>query len=411
MLDFETTGFSPAKHDRVVEIGVVQVDAWGAIQDHWSTLVNPERDIGASHVHGITAADVLTAPTFRQVVPRLLSSIAGRTVVAHNARFDMTFLVAELVRAGYPLVDAVPCLCTMEWSSRFLEGTSRKLGDCCRLAGVASHCGHSAEADAMAAAGLLAHYLRAAGDAVPWLTLLGPAEAFAWPTCAEVEEVMLVQRATSPAAPDAWLDQVTSKADRVADPLVESYVDVLEHALLDGFLSAHEKHDLVEIGESLGLERAQLDRVHRTYVSALAAAAWADGVVTMEEQFQLSQVAASLGVPQAVAKQILVDAQGERPAFTVPTLQLSAGDRIVFTGDLGTPREAWVERITDLGLECGGVTKSTRAVVAADPDSLSGKAAKARKLGIPIVTEFAFEAIIGQMEAHRRARSRALADE
>jgi DNA polymerase-3 subunit epsilon len=47
--------------------------------------------------------------------------------------------------------------------------------------------------------------------------------------------------------------------------------------------------------------------------------------------------------------------------------------------------------------------------VAADPDSLSGKAGKARKLGVPIVTEFAFETIVAEMEARRAARSQALA--
>lgn len=411
VLDFETTGFSPAKLDRVVEVGVVEVDARGAIERHWGTLINPERDMGATHVHGITAADVFAAPTFRDVAPRLLASMAGRTVVAHNARFDMTFLTAELARAGYPVHREVPCLCTMEWSSRFLHGTSRKLGDCCRLAGVANECGHSAETDALAAAGLLAHYLHAAGEPVPWHVLVTAAESFSWPLCGDhPPEVVLVQRDAPPKAPDAWLDQVTSKVERVADPLVESYVDVLERALLDGFLSAHEKQDLLGVAEALGLHRDQLDKVHRLYLSALACAAWADGVVTMEEQLQLSQVAAALGIPQAVAKQILVDAQGERAAFTVPTLHLAAGDRIVFTGELGTPREDWIARIEVLGLESGGVTKSTRAVVAADPDSLSGKAAKARTLGIPIVAEFAFEAIIAQMEARRAARSHALAD-
>ena len=144
--------------------------------------------------------------------------------------------------------------------------------------------------------------------------------------------------------------------------------------------------------------------------SALACAAWADGVVTMEEQFQLSQVAAALRIPQAEAKRILIDAQGEKAVFAVPSLDLRSGDRIVFTGELSTPREAWIARIEALGLESGGVTTSTRALVAADPDSLSGTAGKARKLGIPIVTEFAFEAIIADMEARRAARAQALAN-
>jgi DNA polymerase-3 subunit epsilon len=167
----------------------------------------------------------------------------------------------------------------------------------------------------------------------PWLQVVTTSEAFSWPLCDGAGlSVVLVERSASPKAPDAWLDKITSNVERVADPLVESYVDVLEQALLDGFLSAHEKADLVAVAESLGLHRDQLDKVHRLYLSALACAAWADGVVTMEEQFQLSQVAAALGIPQADAKQILVDAQGEKAEFTVPTLHLASGDRIVFTG-------------------------------------------------------------------------------
>ena len=42
------------------------------------------------------------------------------------------------------------------------------------------------------------------------------------------------------------------------------------------------------------------------------------------------------------------------------------------------------------------MTKKTRLVIAADPDSLSGKAAQARRYGIPIVSEDAFDKMIGQ---------------
>lgn len=411
VIDFETTGFSPAKHDRVVEVGVVLVDDRGAIEDHWSTLVNPKRDMGATHVHGITAADVLNAPTFDMVAPKLLTSLSGRTLVAHNARFDLSFLRAELSRAGYVCAENTPYLCTMEWSGRFLQGASRKLGDCCRLAGVVNECGHSAEADALATAGLLAYYMRTAGEPVPWHQIVSAVAGYSWPTLASaILDVALVVRRAAREAPDSWLDKVTSNVERVADPAIESYVDVLERALLDGYLSAHEKQDLIDIAEDLGLHREQLDKVHRVYLSALASAAWADGVVSLDEQFTLSQIAASLSIAQDEAKQILIDAQGERSSFDVPTLHLAPGDRIVFTGELMIPRDQWVARILDLGMEHGTVTKATRLVVAADPDSLSGKAAKARDYGVPIITEVAFEKVISEMEERKAARARALAD-
>ena len=41
------------------------------------------------------------------------------------------------------------------------------------------------------------------------------------------------------------------------------------------------------------------------------------------------------------------------------------------------------------------MTKKTKVVVAADPNSLSGKAAKARGYGVPILTEAAFERLLG----------------
>ena len=67
VIDVETTGFSPQQNDRVVEIGVVYVSPRGEIQDHWSTIVNPRRDVGPTHVHGLTATDVSTAPTFDEI--------------------------------------------------------------------------------------------------------------------------------------------------------------------------------------------------------------------------------------------------------------------------------------------------------------------------------------------------------
>jgi hypothetical protein len=114
VVDFETTGFSPAMQDRVVEIGCVLVDEDGVIEEHWSTLINPERDVQATLVHGITAADVQTAPTFRQIAPRLLQDSAGRTLVAHNALRPfiprvgvVTRRVPPRTRAALPVHDGV----------------------------------------------------------------------------------------------------------------------------------------------------------------------------------------------------------------------------------------------------------------------------------------------------------------
>lgn len=411
VIDFETTGFSPRHHDRVVEVGVVYVSLDGVIQDHWGTLVNPKRDLGATYVHGIAAADVLDAPTFDQVAPYLLEAMAGRVVVAHNARFDLNFLEHECQSSGFALGPGVPALCTMQWSRQFLGAASRKLSDCCAAAGVVHERAHSASSDALATAQLLAHFIRSAGTPPPWASTLAEAATFDWPRRGgELPPITMALRREAGARPDAWLDRVTSNLPRVENPAVESYFDVLERALLDGHLSEHEKQELVDAAVELGLHRDDIDKVHAAYLKALAGAAWADGVVTGDEQQQLLQVAATLGIEAEVAEQVLREAEGAAAPFELPALHLVPGDRVVFTGELGREREEWVARIAELGLETGAVTKVTRVVVAADPDSLSGKAAKAREYGVPIITEAAFEAVVSALEERRRRRSQALSD-
>ena len=69
---------------------------------------------------------------------------------------------------------------------------------------------------------------------------------------------------------------------------------------------------------------------------------------------------------------------------------------------MNEPREVWEQRALAAGLVVGkSVTKRTVLVVAGDPDSLSGKARKARDYRIPIVTEKAFGRMLGDMPAER----------
>jgi DNA polymerase III subunit epsilon len=74
VVDVETTGLYPSV-DRVVEIGVVVTDRWGNVQLEYETLVNPERDVGPTSIHGLTAAMVLKAPRFAEIAGDLLTRI------------------------------------------------------------------------------------------------------------------------------------------------------------------------------------------------------------------------------------------------------------------------------------------------------------------------------------------------
>ena len=115
-LDLETTG-AAAQFDRITEIGLVEVDQGHPVGE-WSSLVNPERPIPSTieSLTGITDAMVANAPTFAELAPDLYQRLAGKTLVAHNARFDFGFLRQEFRRVG--LAYAPEVLCTVRLSRR-----------------------------------------------------------------------------------------------------------------------------------------------------------------------------------------------------------------------------------------------------------------------------------------------------
>lgn len=379
VIDLETTGLSPQRSDRIVELGVVYVSSTGQIQDEWGTLINPQRDMGATEIHGIKASDVLEAPTFAEVAPYLMRALAGRVIVAHNARFDLAFLEAEFRRLGAQMGPNPPCVCTMEWSARYVSGSSRKLGACCAAAGLQVTSAHSALGDAHAVAELLSFFLQKSHGRPGWQQTLVDAPRHGWPTyTGAMPKIHMCPRQAHEPPPDSWLDRVTSTMPRIENPATEAYVDVLERALLDGYLSAHEKRDLVEVARQFGLQRHDLAAIHTAYFKALATIAWADDVVTLDEQMQLSQVAAALGIPMHEPRRSLKRLRARRPHSNCRICNSREEIEWSSPGELSMPRDSWVERIAVLGMTHGTITKATRVVVAADPDSLSGKQKDAR---------------------------------
>jgi DNA polymerase III subunit epsilon len=132
VIDTETTGLLPNHRHRVIEIAVVLLDARGRIEHEWVTLLNPQRDLGPQHIHGILTADVLAAPEFADVARHLGGLLAGRMVVGHNVEFDLGFLRAEFGRLGFgvPLITE-RSMCTMALAGYLYPGAKRTLGACC----------------------------------------------------------------------------------------------------------------------------------------------------------------------------------------------------------------------------------------------------------------------------------------
>ena len=159
VIDLETTGLYPVKHDRVIEVAVVRLRPDLEVDDEWTTLVNPRRDIGRTDIHGIRDGDVAAAPLFEEIAPDVAVRLRDAVVVGHHLRFDLTFLGAEFTRVGRSL-PALPALCTLDLAYRLLpEAPSRKLGACAEQVGVVSEDRHTALGDARTTARLLTAFL------------------------------------------------------------------------------------------------------------------------------------------------------------------------------------------------------------------------------------------------------------
>ena len=105
-LDTETTGFNAnlaQNPDRMVEIGCVELINRKLTGNNLHFYLNPERDSdeGALRVHGLTTEFLRDKPMFSAVAKELLEFVAGAEIIAHNAPFDISFLDAELARAGH----------------------------------------------------------------------------------------------------------------------------------------------------------------------------------------------------------------------------------------------------------------------------------------------------------------------
>jgi DNA polymerase-3 subunit epsilon len=198
VIDLETTGFAP-QSERVVEVAVVVLDAEGAEVDAFCTLVDPERDPGPTHVHGITAEMLVGAPSFGGVHPYLADLLSGRVVVGHNVdRFDLAFLLAECRRLGGDelVPDTVVTLDTLRVAQAYLDLPGKaRLVDCCDRYRLTWDDHHSALGDARVTAALLRAMRTELGDDMLGVDgLLSACRPLVWPGATDVRPVGQVRR-------------------------------------------------------------------------------------------------------------------------------------------------------------------------------------------------------------------------
>jgi DNA polymerase-3 subunit epsilon len=428
VLDVETTGLSP-RSDRIVEIAVVTTDSRGRPQHEWSSRVNPEGPVGATHIHGITDADVASAPHFAELIPCLNQLLAGVTVAAHNAKFDLAFVRAEYSRAGWAL-PWVPSLCTLEASDRYLPHLGRRrLVDCCWAYGITLGNAHSALADAAATAGLLAAYLQCAqagDDRATYHALTTAAATVRWPSAPSSRPHRAIPvpahvRARPPRPASRPLVELLDRHS-LPDALDEGapsgslpYLEMLAEALEDGMLTDDERNALIELADAYEMAPQDVYDAHRGFLLALAHQAMDDGKVTRVERTELERIATLLGLQVTLLRATLERAeqartyrlsQGLRPLSSDWTLgdPVRVGDKVVFTGCDPAQRVDLEARAERLGVRVIGAVSRRVSMLVTDGGFAGTKAAESLRLGVRSVHPDQFSIMLDYLQPMTQPR-------
>jgi DNA polymerase-3 subunit epsilon len=149
IVDIETTGGS-ARTEKITEIAVYLHDG-EKITDEFVSLVNPERNIPyfITNLTGITNEMVEDAPRFYEIAKSIVELTEGRTFVAHNARFDYSFIRQEFKSLGFNYRRKI--IDTITLSRKLFPGhRSFSLGNICRELEIGINGRHRAAGDALA---------------------------------------------------------------------------------------------------------------------------------------------------------------------------------------------------------------------------------------------------------------------
>lgn len=158
VFDIETTGFSKV-NDKIIEIGAVKISK-GEITERYSTFVNPQIPIPYEITQLTTINDdmVAQAPVIEEVLPEFLEFCKGAVLVAHNAAFDMGFIIRNAQILG--LNHKFTYIDTVGLSRILLPNLSRhKLNNVAKALGVSLENHHRAVDDAGATAEIFVKFI------------------------------------------------------------------------------------------------------------------------------------------------------------------------------------------------------------------------------------------------------------
>ena len=160
VIDLETTGNSPKKGEKIIQLSAVIIEG-GKIIDQFTSFVSPGKPIPAfiEELTGINDDMVKDAPSFHEIAPKILELLDHGIFVAHNVQFDLSFLQAELEEAGYNPFKG-PAFDTVELAKVALPSAdSFKLTELSNSLNLSHVRPHQADSDAYVTAEILLYFV------------------------------------------------------------------------------------------------------------------------------------------------------------------------------------------------------------------------------------------------------------
>ena len=401
VIDVETTGFSPKRRDRVIEIGITKINENGDTIDTFETLINPDRDVGPTSIHGITAEMILNAPKFIQISGNILSFLNNSLVVAHNAPYDIGFLINEFELSGIEIYK-IPYVCTLSMSRNlFPELPSKKLLSLCNYFGIKIEKHHSALSDSFATAKL---FIKILNDYLE-IESIDKSKYF---YISEIPEIatntILKKRDTDGNIENKNINTIKDVIDRLPtidgfDENAMAYAEKLDDILLDRIISKEETTLLLDIALESGISKNQAIQINEQYLKNIIRIALIDGKVSVSEINDIKKIRRLLDLEEMDIEKEIIELKKDKSIKQINVENINIRNKSVcFTGEFKSKLNGSIisrNMAQKLALERGmiiknGVTKDLDYLVASDPNTLSSKAKKAKNFGIKIVDECAF---------------------
>jgi len=372
VLDFETGGLG--EWEDILEIGVVLLDSNYAIEGEFTTLATSHRRIRNPWAHGIDEPQLEGAPDADVAFAELMSILAGRYVVAHNASFEKRSIIYHAEQYGSigsdmeqaVFIDTMPI-------AQELTG-KRKLTAVTEALAIPHLQAHAALSDAAATATLLqiaaarkSEKLELAlSKATPWPTRLQAPRRLPTNYRLTSEELFKLR--------SAWLEEASYGEIETDSAL---YSELVARYTLNFRLSADEKAALSQVIASEGLSAVAVERAHQVVYATMESVCFPSKHLT-KRKYLLSRLANDLGF-QKTEDDVTGNGAGVELLPTNATLMLS--------GALSSNQTELQKFYTRKGHTITKKLQEASIVVVGHHDTTNKQVVEARKLGLPVISE------------------------